>query len=104
MPSNNSANKQEKMKHAGDKADGSAVGKVVDAARDYLKAVSYDTKDDYRQFFLSADLMQTRIIVAFLALTIGLFAISDYMFFNLSTIFYALLLLRLGLSRGETFS
>lgn len=97
MPSNNSANNKEKVKHAGGKADGGAVGRVVDAVRDYLKAVSYDTKDDYRQFFLSADLMQTRIIVAFFALTIGLFAISDYMFFNLSTIFYALFLLRLGL-------
>ena len=97
MPSNYAPNNKKKPKASDDKAGDSAIRRIVDIARGYLKAVSYETKNDYRHFFLSADLMQTKIIVAFLALTIGLFGISDYMFFSLSTTFYALTLLRLGL-------
>jgi signal transduction histidine kinase len=40
---------------------------------------------------------QTRVVIVLLALTVALFAISDYMFFGLSSTFYALAALRLGL-------
>lgn len=63
----------------------------------YFNAVSHDTDQKYRRFFFSSDVTQTRIVLSVLALTVGLFAVSDYMFFGFSVIFYALSALRIGL-------
>ena len=83
----------------GNKASGTsqAVGKVTNRIKGVIERVSFETKDEYRQFFLASDMSQNRMVIVLLALTIALFAISDYMFFGLSSTFYALAALRLGL-------
>ena len=79
------------------KGTGQAIRKATEVVKDNLKIISYETKDEYRQFFLTSDLTQARIVILLLTVTIALFTISDYMLFSLSPTFYALASLRLGL-------
>jgi signal transduction histidine kinase len=74
-----------------------AIRKVTDWLRGTFKRVSFETNDDYRRFFLASDISQARIVIFLLAVTIVLFAISDYMFFGFSLKFYVLAALRLAL-------
>ena len=86
------------------KIDNPKSKEIIQAARkffnellDALRKTSYDTNDDYRQFFLSSDISQSRIVVSLLVVGTGLFIINDYMSFGLSLTLYAVLALRLGL-------
>jgi len=86
------------------KIDNPKSKEIIQAARkffnellDALRKTSYDTNDDYRQFFLASDISQSRIVVSLLVVGTGLFIINDYMSFGLSLTLYAVLALRLGL-------
>ena len=100
------SDKPQKSKEAADKdsgADGAGKGllkamrEIAKGSWSALKRTAYDTRDDYRQFFLASDVSQTRIVVFFLALAVVLYIIGDFTFFSLSLTFYALAALRLGL-------
>jgi hypothetical protein len=62
-----------------------------------LQRTSYDTHNNYRQFFLASDVSQARIVVFVLALIVALYTISDYLYFGLALAFYGLMVLRIGL-------
>ncbi|NLF89502.1 hypothetical protein GX563_11860 [Candidatus Bathyarchaeota archaeon] len=62
-----------------------------------MKAASADENREYRQSFLSADIPQTKLIIFFLAITIGLFTIGDYINLGLANEFFALVVLRAAL-------
>jgi len=86
------------------KIDNPKSKEIIQAARkffnellDALRKTSYDTNDEYRQFFLASDISQSRIVVSLLVVGTGLFIINDYMSFGLSLTLYAVLALRLGL-------
>ncbi len=59
-----------------------------------MKAASADENREYRQSFLSADIPQTKLIIFFLAITIGLFTIGDYINLGLANEFFASVVLR----------
>ncbi|MCL5948858.1 MAG: hypothetical protein M1490_00070, partial [Candidatus Bathyarchaeota archaeon] len=61
------------------------------------KRTSLENKEEYRHLFLEPDISQARIAVFFIALSIALFTIGDYMFLAFSSTFFALVVLRLGL-------
>ncbi len=56
-----------------------------------------EVEERYRQAFLSADIKQTKIGVFLVLVPIVLYLFNDYQFFGLTTTFYELLALRLGL-------
>ncbi len=105
-------NKSQKSQENGEKKSGRdgattgilhAVREVAGGVWNALKRTSYDTQNDYRQFFLASDISQARIVVFFLALIVALYAISDYLYFGLSLAFYGLVALRVGLIGCCTF-
>ena len=61
------------------------------------KRTSLENKEEYRQLFLEPDISQAKIVVFFIALSIALFTIGDYLFLAFSLTFFALVALRLGL-------
>jgi|GEM_PF-1375232 len=61
------------------------------------KQTSAENTAAARQFYLTTDISQARVVIFLLALTVALFAISDFMIFGLSLTFYLLVVLRGGL-------
>lgn len=74
-----------------------SIRKVIGWLKCALRQNSYESKDEYKRLFLAADISQAKIVIVLLALIVTLFIISDYMFFNLSLVFYTLVALRLVL-------
>jgi signal transduction histidine kinase len=61
------------------------------------KQTSAENTQASREFYFESDRTQARVVIILLTLAIALFAISDYMFFGFSLVFYLLALLRVGL-------
>ncbi len=68
-----------------------AVQRIVEGV---LKRSAREIQADFRQFFLPPDISQARIVIVLLAVTVALFAISDYMLLGLTLPFFALVVLR----------
>lgn len=62
-----------------------------------IKRVPTEKKDEFRGFYFSSDIVQSKVIYTLFAITIALFIISDYMLLNLSLIFYGIVILRASL-------
>ncbi len=74
-----------------------ALRRIFDWLAQMLRIIPAENKEEYRQFYLPSDIAQSKIVYVLLAITIALFAISDYMFLGSSLIFYGLILLRISL-------
>ena len=73
------------------------LSKLFTEAKNILSSVKKDKETSYRQFYLQNDTNVTRNVISFISIVIGLFTISDFLFFNLSAIFFVLLTFRIGL-------
>ncbi|MCW4004009.1 MAG: ATP-binding protein [Candidatus Bathyarchaeota archaeon] len=73
------------------------IRKIIGWLKCALRQNSYENKDEYKRLFLAADISQAKIVIVLFAAIIVLFILSDYMFFNLSVVFYELVALRLVL-------
>ena len=59
--------------------------------------LSGDQEDKYREFHLRKDIKQARIAILLFAVPLFGFAFNDYQFFGLSSEFFGIVALRLGL-------
>jgi signal transduction histidine kinase len=74
-----------------------ALKQFTEKARRVWTRTSNDNTRDYRQFYLASDVPQARVVIFLLAITIVLFAFSDYTLVGLTLVFYGLIALRVGL-------
>ncbi len=74
-----------------------ALSQVFRRIRGVLNRIPDESKEQFRQFYFRSDIAQTKIIILLLATVIALYAVSDYMIFGFSLVFYALIILRAGL-------
>jgi signal transduction histidine kinase len=65
--------------------------------KDARHRIPKETMDDYRQFYFRSDVAQTRVIVLLFAVGIGALGFSDYFSLGISSEFYVLEILRIGL-------
>lgn len=84
----------EEKKSVLDASESQANRKATDWVKKTLWGDAHEGKDEFKQLFLSPDKTQAKIVIILFAVIIGLFIISDYMFFSLSLTFYALVALR----------
>ena len=74
-----------------------ALSKAFSYIMHVIKRVPTEKKDEFRGFYFSSDIVQSKVIYTLFAITIALFIISDYMLLNLSLIFYGIVILRASL-------
>ena len=71
--------------------------RIISEAKNVLLSIKKDTETLYRQFYFKNDINVTRNVIAFISLIIGLFTISDFLIFQVSSIFFVLVAIRISL-------
>ena len=73
------------------------LSKIINEAKNVVISINKDNENPFRQFYFHSDIVVSRNVVAFISLIIGLFTISDFLFFDFSLAFFILLVIRIGL-------